>query len=47
MLTGKKVKYTLEEKKELKKAALEQRDLYEKDHLGDFVKLYPVSEYQE
>ena len=41
MLTGKKVKWSSEEKSALRIKSIATRDEYENSHLGDYVKIYP------
>ena len=42
MMTGKKVKLTLQEKQEKRKEAVKDRDIYNSEHLGGFTQIYPL-----
>ncbi|CAD8177128.1 unnamed protein product [Paramecium octaurelia] len=47
VLTGKKVKLTMEEKVTQMKQQEQQRNGYENAHLGDYVKIYPLEDSQK
>ena len=43
VLTGKKVKWSAEEKSAMRLKAIAIRDEYENSHLGDYFKIYPIN----
>ena len=44
MMTGKKVKLTLEQKEAKRKEAMQMRDEYIDNNLGGFTKIFPLRE---
>ena len=41
VLTGKKIKITPEEKEKLIKSSIKERDNYENENLGNYIKIFP------
>ena len=43
VLTGKKIKWTAEEKQAMRIKAINKRDEYENSHLNNYEKIYPIN----
>lgn len=42
VLTGKKAKFSVEEKQEISQKAQKERSVWERKHLGGYTKIYPI-----